>query len=462
MKNKPLFFQVWVVLVLSLFAFIAVGALIISRVSYEFFANQAYDFLEKTQDYIIEKHIEQDVFIREDKDERVKKIEENIGFYGGVSINHVIFDRQGEIILATVPLNQDFYREVMDNARKQSKETASYKTQIAGIEYYYVLRTVYTEDRVDVFGRESNYFATFVASNYRNNFLQALLHNFIFILIASLIPAGLLARYMINPLLKLEKRVNQIARREWKEPIKIDRKDEIGRLMQSVELMREELYKEDQAQKAFFHNVSHNLKTPVMVIRSYAEAIKDGIFSREEEIKNLELISEEAQNLETQIRSLLLLAKLDYFGQESLKELRRIDLRSTLEELWERVRYQRMDITWELKLEDAQIKGDREHIKVCLENIMENQLKYAKSRIRISIEKKISPNKVEIIFSNDGNLLDEDMREKIFEEFSTGKKGNIGLGLSIVKKIMRLHGGEVWAANEADEVAFHLCFPSSS
>ncbi|MCG6197942.1 sensor histidine kinase, partial [Anoxybacillus sp. LAT_38] len=74
--------------------------------------------------------------------------------------------------------------------------------------------------------------------------------------------------------------------------------DEIGRLARSIERMRERLVRQDEAQQAFLQDVSHELKTPVMVIRSYAQSILDGIYPRGDLQGSVQVIDSEAERLE--------------------------------------------------------------------------------------------------------------------------------------------------------------------
>lgn len=101
------------------------------------------------------------------------------------------------------------------------------------------------------------------------------------VFILSWIPSLWLSRYLTRPLVEMETNIARLAEREWHRPFVLDRKDEIGKLARSFENMRIRLVKQDEAQQSFLQNISHELKTPVMVIRSYAQSILDGIYPNE-------------------------------------------------------------------------------------------------------------------------------------------------------------------------------------
>ena len=93
------------------------------------------------------------------------------------------------------------------------------------------------------------------------------------VFLLSWIPAIGLSKYLSSPLVNLEERVGKLANHEWEEPIELDRKDEIGRLGQSIEQLRNQLIFQDEMQQSFLQDISHELKTPVMVIRSYSRLL---------------------------------------------------------------------------------------------------------------------------------------------------------------------------------------------
>src|SRR5699024_5659995 len=135
-----------------------------------------------------------------------------------------------------------------------------------------------------------------------------------FVFLLSWIPAILLSKYLSKPLVNLEEKVNKLANYEWDDPIKMDRKDEIGRLGNSIEQLRNQLIYQNEMQQSFLQKISHELKTPVMVIRSFAQAIRDGIYPKDNLDSSVKVIDEEAERLESRIKNLLFLTKLDYLN----------------------------------------------------------------------------------------------------------------------------------------------------
>lgn len=78
----------------------------------------------------------------------------------------------------------------------------------------------------------------------------------------------------------------------------MDRKDEIGKLGHTIEEMRQKLVQKDETERTLLQNISHDLKTPVMVIRGYTQSIKDGFFLKETFENTVDVIECEALKLE--------------------------------------------------------------------------------------------------------------------------------------------------------------------
>ena len=141
--------------------------------------------------------------------------------------------------------------------------------------------------------------------------------------------AKVVANRISKPLKELEDYTVRIAHKDWKRPIEVKSEDEIGRLASSMNFMQEELKRADSEEKMFLQSISHDLKTPVMVIMSHAEAIIDGVYAESME-KNAEIIRDEALRLERKINHLLYLNTLSYVLENDVNTVK-VNLKSLLE-----------------------------------------------------------------------------------------------------------------------------------
>jgi two-component system sensor histidine kinase CssS len=276
----------------------------------------------------------------------------------------------------------------------------------------------------------------------------------VFILVG-FVTAKIIANYISKPLSKLEVFTQKIAAKDWKEPISLKNKDEIGRLAISMNKMQESLKRADEEEKMFLQSISHDLKTPVMVIMSHADAIIDGVYIDNLD-KTAQIIKDEAISLNKKIKQLLYLNTLDYLLGNQL-ERSEIELDNLIKRNIEKFKMLGSDLKWRLNIEPTKVKGNEEKLTVAIDNIIENAIRYAKSEICVSVKKTKRAVRIEI--SNDGNPISPENLDKIFQNLYKDKTGNFGLGLAITKKVIAFFGGSVYAENNKRGVCFIINYP---
>src|SRR5690606_19644537 len=129
-----------------------------------------------------------------------------------------------------------------------------------------------------------------------------------------------------------------------------------------------------------------------------------------------------------------------------------------IKDVIERLAWNRTDIDWELRLPPAEIKGDMEQWRVVIENLLDNQMRYAKNSILISLRDKGSS--VLLKIRNDGPPIEDEVLKSLFSKYNVGEKGQFGLGLAIVQRIVNLHQAKIWAKNEKIGVSFFVEIPN--
>jgi two-component system, OmpR family, sensor histidine kinase CssS len=436
MKNKPLTIQIWSVFAGIILAFSILIAIIIFIILRSFFMEETYRIIENAQIH----RFTDDVFEQNpiERDQSRQSIR---------SVNHlVILPRVGVMNDSTLP--SPILRKLYKEALSQQEVSKRYTKEIEGERIYYVIRkgTVLRREVILV---------SYMWDSYLNDLVRTLFRQLVLVIIVVLLvvsfPAALLAKYLARPLREMDKHVKRIAERDWHEPLVQDRGDEIGGLARSIEKMRQKLVQQDEAQKSILQHISHELKTPVMVIRSYAESIEDGVFPKGNLEGSVSVIKQEAMRLEKRIKDLLYLTKLDYYATQEPK-YERFHLNDLLAEVVERMQPNRPDLEFKMELSEMVITGDEEQWKIAFENIFDNQMRYAQTRIQV----KASDTVVRIW--NDGPPIEEPLLRQVFQKFKTGQKGKFGLGLAIVQRVAELHKAKVWAENEQNGVAFYVQF----
>lgn len=456
MKNKPLTIQIWMfygaVAGLLLLAFTLLLPLTFSS----FFTEETYQSIENSQIYILNNSPHLRFNSQPDNNINTTPVDINDAKRHFTQINHLVLFKNGHII-SVAPISKDLLQQIKQEAQTQQTTIQRYSKPILTDKVLYVIRKT-----------DFGFLISYVGETYPSNLVNRLYSQIVFIplviFLISLLPSIWLARYLARPLVNLEKHVKNIANRNWYTPIKLERMDEIGRLGQSIEHMRQCLVQQERAQQSYLQHISHELKTPVMVIRSYAQAVQDGIYPQGDLPSSIKIIEEEGARLEKRIHELIFLQKLEYLTTHDNLVKKTINMKTLIKEIVERLRIQRPELIWSLKLLSVELELDQEQCTIALENILNNQLRYAKSTIEItlSLTNDNSQESALIRVWNDGPPLERKIMNSLFKKFVKGIKGEFGLGLNIVQRIIELHQGKIWADNENDGAVFYLEIPKST
>ncbi len=373
------------------------------------------------------------------------------------------FHIRGFIILedtTTIPsrvrqfLPPSLLQEIKQNAASQQSPRKLYESTNGEIHFRYGIQ------KDTAYGRPL-YQVTFLRKSEEDKFVRSILLRMMLYsgiaLLLSWLASLLLARYLARPLIRMQKHVKRIANRNWHEPLNVKQEDEIGQLGHSIEIMRQHLVRQDETQQSMLQNISHELKTPVMVIRSYARAMQDGIYPQGGLAGSVRVIDEEGERLEKLIKQLLYLTRLDYLANKNPVS-EKINLDHLMEKITERMKFQRPKIKWKLNLHPITINGDEDTLRVMFENLLDNHLRHAVSLLEISLYVN---NKSEIVlcFYNDGSKIEPHVLEQLYQPFHKGMKGKHGLGLTIVQRILQIYQGQIYINNEKGGVSSTVTIP---
>lgn len=278
----------------------------------------------------------------------------------------------------------------------------------------------------------------------------------IFALGITIIIAGLLSKKISRPIQKLSMFAKQIGKGNFKQ-CSFDFEDsELDELASVMNKAANELDKYDKDQKVFFQNVSHELRTPLMSIKGYAEAIK---YKMIEDDEAADIILEEGNRLEELIEELLYMSRMDNITKDYVKAER--DLREVLSDCAIKERSiavkNSIEIIYDFDDEPVIFECEEKSLYRAFINIIDNGLRYAQSKVIIRC--KNYEDKISISIENDGEFINDKDMTHIFERFYKGSKGKNGIGLSIVKSVIEMHGGKICAENCSDGyVKFNIEF----
>lgn len=232
--------------------------------------------------------------------------------------------------------------------------------------------------------------------------------------------------------------------------LNMNRRDEIGEVAMALVGMREDLKRQEKIKEEMIHNISHDLKTPIATIKSYGESIKDGVYPYDTLEKSVDVIIDNANRLEKKVHSLLFMNRVEYILSQDNEEVY-CDMKDVVATVVLNTKVIRPEIEIESNLTTSLFRGNEEAWRVCVENILENALRYAKSQIVITLDED------QLCIYNDGPQIEEDRLQTLFKPYEKGEGGQFGLGLSIVSKVVHASYYEVAAENvETGGVIFKI------
>lgn len=319
------------------------------------------------------------------------------------------------------------------------KEVVESKTEYRGSTIYYRIMRAQNNAYIISLANEDYY------NSLIGNFKQQIVY---VIYIAILVISAILyiwVRTLIQPLKLIRNYINSIKENQ-KTTLKIDRNDEIGVVSQALVKMKEDLDTQDKIKEEMMHNISHDLKTPIALIQTYAQSIKDDIYPYGDKESSMNVIIENAERLEKKVYSLLYLNRLDYLRDRE-PDLN-VDMRKLIEHITTQMVTMHPEVTIDLYLENITFKGNEEYWRTCIENILENAYRYVQNKIVITLKDEY----LEIY--NDGEAIAADNIEALFRPYEKGVKGQFGLGLAIVYKTVTMCGYTVNAQNKDVGVSF--------
>ncbi len=251
---------------------------------------------------------------------------------------------------------------------------------------------------------------------------------------------------IINKIEHLKKKIDNLANKDYKDDYLFKLDDEFIILSNAIDNMKLTLEEAEDYKNQMYQNISHDFKTPIAVIKSYIEGIEDNVTKPED---GIDIIKEETLKLEQKVNSLLYLNKLNYLKDKKMV-LNKIDLQDVIKDVVKKFQLQRPDIKWEIIYADKNttFNGSYELWETIFDNIFTNFMRYTKNNIKVTIKSK------KIILFNDGEKIDEDIVNNIFNPYTKGAKGQFGLGLSIVKKSLMLIKYDISVKNEKNGVTF--------
>lgn len=283
------------------------------------------------------------------------------------------------------------------------------------------------------------------------------------IVVSSLI-ALLLALSITRPIRHLAGVAEKVAAGDLSLRSKIEKNDEIGLLSRSFDKMVTHLERILMEQKLFLTDTSHELLTPVTVIKGHLQVLQRSTgASLEEQKTTYDTVLSELDRIERVLNNLLDLARST---SRDLLNLSSVDLPEFLMNVFKKAEILGKRNWYLGEIPEVKITVDRDLLTGALLNLLRNAVAHTKERDQIALSAHINGRYLQFVVVDTGEGIPEKDIPKIFERFykgsnsSGGRKPGTGLGLSIVKAVAEVHGGSVSVVSRVGSGStFYLSIP---
>ncbi|TVR91445.1 MAG: HAMP domain-containing protein [Spirochaetaceae bacterium] len=256
-----------------------------------------------------------------------------------------------------------------------------------------------------------------------------------------------LTNRVVHPVLQLTKATQQVAKGDFAVQIETHRDDEIGQLTSNFNQMVRQLREIEYLRKDFISNVSHEIKTPLASIQGFAKLLQHEGISEAERAEYTGIIAAEAGRLSHLSSAMLRLSKLESLNSIEDQAVFALDEQIRRSIVVLEPQWNLKGLRFNIDLAKTQVSGNEELLQQVWLNLLGNAIKFSPEGERIDVELRRKADSVEVAIRDYGIGIQEEDLPRIFEKFfqvdrAHSGKGS-GLGLSLVRRIIELHGGDV-------------------
>ncbi|MBJ8076198.1 HAMP domain-containing protein [Bacillus cereus group sp. N12] len=283
------------------------------------------------------------------------------------------------------------------------------------------------------------------------------------------------SKKIAKPLLQINKTTKRIANLDFSERVSVESRDEIGDLSQNINLLSNTLHshieqlqrdiekekKLENTRKEFISGVSHELKTPLSIMKSCISILKDGVADHKREYY-FKAMEKEVDKMDMMIVDMLELAKFESGTYKMQMDVFYIDIaiQHICEQLSLEITKKQLHIHTHLSA--IEVIANYRLIEQVITNFITNAIRYTPEKEDIIVSTIDEPSRIKICIENKGAHIEKDQLDKIWDRFyrvDTARQrsqGGTGLGLAISKNILELHGAEYGVYNTVDGVLFYF------
>ena len=262
---------------------------------------------------------------------------------------------------------------------------------------------------------------------------------------------------MVDPLKNMLDFVKNFSQGDYSARVPVSGYDEIGQLSMAFNAMASTMATTESTRRSFVANVSHELRTPMTTISGFVDGILDGTVPREKHNQYLSIVSTECKRLSRMVQSMLNMTRMDAGELElhlTLFDISEI-VRQTIFSFEQGIEEKQVEIRG-LERDKVMVLADKDLMYQVIYNLIDNAVKFVDVGGYIEVSYKMEAAYMQVSIRNSGEGIPSEELPMLFERFfksdrsRTNKKG-VGLGLHIVRAIVRYHKGEIFARSVQGE-----------
>jgi len=269
----------------------------------------------------------------------------------------------------------------------------------------------------------------------------------------------LMTRAIHSPIILLREKTKQIAKGDFGKPLQIKTPPEIKEFSDAFNVMCERLQELDRMKVDFISHLSHEMRTPLTVIKEASSMLREGVFANQPE-KQAELfliIEGECKRLINSVNRILDLSRLEAGMMDFSFAL--FGIHPVLENVFQKLspifQRKKIDIRWNVPADLPPVMMDIERVEEVVENLLGNALKFTSELGKITISAVHIPGDgvLQVRIDDTGCGIPQGGLKEVFDKFKRIEEGRsavrgTGLGLAIAKHIIDAHGGRIWVESE--------------
>ncbi len=289
------------------------------------------------------------------------------------------------------------------------------------------------------------------------------------VLILSFVLAYFISRHISKPIIKMNEAAQKLAKNDFSVNFEDSKIDELDELAKTLNYAKDELSKTDELRRDLMANVSHDLKTPLTMIKAYAEACIDlhkGKIKKQKE--DMKTIINETDRLTLLVNDILVLSSMQS-NIENLS-LEEFDLVFLIKEVLKRYNVfeelENYKLNFTSNKEKINIKADKKKLEQVIYNLVNNAINYTGDDLSVTIKVTESDKNILVEIIDTGSGIKKEDMPYIWDKYYKSKKEHrrniygTGLGLSIVKNILELHNYKYGVKSELDKGSnFYFVIP---